>query len=110
MNPSRNGMAGIRSGVESIQQSQILSNSLSAKGLFRHSSVSTTERHYIKDVPESTLQAMNLLETLCNARATAEEAKPCLKNWGERRGLNPRPSVPQTDALPAELRSPPLKY
>src|ERR1700722_5808663 len=29
-----------------------------------------------------------------------------LKSWGERRGLNPRPSVPQTDALPAELRSP----
>src|SRR5271155_17309 len=29
------------------------------------------------------------------------------KDWGERRGLNPRPSVPQTDALPAELRSPP---
>src|SRR5271169_4183186 len=29
------------------------------------------------------------------------------RNWGERRGLNPRPSVPQTDALPAELRSPP---
>ena len=28
------------------------------------------------------------------------------KVWGERRGLNPRPSVPQTDALPAELRSP----
>lgn len=28
------------------------------------------------------------------------------KKWGERRGLNPRPSVPQTDALPAELRSP----
>jgi hypothetical protein len=27
-------------------------------------------------------------------------------NWGERRGLYPRPSVPQTDALPAELRSP----
>src|SRR6185437_11843081 len=26
--------------------------------------------------------------------------------WGERRDLNPRPSVPQTDALPAELRSP----
>ena len=30
--------------------------------------------------------------------------------WGERRGLNPRPSVPQTDALPAELRSPQTKY
>ena len=53
-----------------------LSNSLAAKGLLRHSSVSTTERHYIKDVPESTLQAMKLLETLCNLRATTGEAKP----------------------------------
>jgi hypothetical protein len=26
--------------------------------------------------------------------------------WGERRGLNPRPSGPQPDALPAELRPP----
>src|SRR5271156_4186320 len=32
------------------------------------------------------------------------------RNWGERRGLNPRPSVPQTDALPAELRSPPPMF
>ena len=32
------------------------------------------------------------------------------KGWGERRDLNPRPSVPQTDALPAELRSPPSDY
>ena len=28
------------------------------------------------------------------------------KKWGERRGLNPRPSGPQPDALPAELRPP----
>ena len=39
--------------------------------------------------------------------------KPRLLNhwkvWGERWDLNPRPSVPQTDALPAELRSPPLR-
>jgi hypothetical protein len=28
------------------------------------------------------------------------------KIWGERWDLNPRPSVPQTDALPTELRSP----
>ena len=27
--------------------------------------------------------------------------------WGGRRGSNPRHSVPQTDALPAELRPPP---
>jgi integrase len=53
-----------------------LSNSLAAKGLLRHSSVSTTERHYIKDVPESTLQAMKRLESLCNARATQGAGKP----------------------------------
>src|SRR4030088_648304 len=29
-----------------------------------------------------------------------------LREWGGRRGLNPRHSVPQTDALPAELRPP----
>src|SRR6266850_3955897 len=28
------------------------------------------------------------------------------KGWGGRRGLNPRHSVPQTDALPAELLPP----
>jgi len=47
----------------------------SSKGLLRHSSVSTTERHYIKDASESTLQAMKLLETLCNERAIEREAK-----------------------------------
>lgn len=47
-----------------------LSNSVAAKGLLRHSSVSTTERHYIKDVPESTLQAMKRLEMLCSEHAT----------------------------------------
>ncbi len=29
-----------------------------------------------------------------------------VKDWGGRRGLNPRHSVPQTDALPAELLPP----
>ena len=53
-----------------------LSNSLAAKGLLRHSSVSITERHYIKDMPESTLEAMKLLETLCNPRATESGTKP----------------------------------
>src|SRR6267143_5860432 len=32
-----------------------------------------------------------------------------VKGWGGRRGLNPRHSVPQTDALPAELL-PPLLF
>jgi hypothetical protein len=42
----------------------------------RTTSVSTTERHHIKDVPESTLNAMKLLETLCNPCATRGEEKP----------------------------------
>ena len=50
--------------------------SLAAKGLLRHSSVSTTERHYIKDVPENTLEAMKQLEALCNERAKPESTKP----------------------------------
>src|SRR5580692_9542954 len=40
--------------------------------------------------------------------ARGQRLSNCLRIWGERRGLNPRPSVPQTDALPAELRSPTL--
>ena len=51
-------------------------DSYAAKGLLRHSSVSTTERHYIKDVPENTLQAMKQLETLCNAGAKEASSKP----------------------------------
>jgi integrase len=72
--PKWHGWYALRRGVGTAVAD--LSNSLAAKGLLRHSSVSTTERHYIKDVPESTLQAMKLLETLCNPRATAGQAKP----------------------------------
>src|ERR1035437_6734289 len=32
--------------------------------------------------------------------------KRALKNWGERRGSNPRHSEPQSDALPTELLPP----
>jgi hypothetical protein len=42
-------------------------------------------------------------EVVSCERPDSTSARKC---WGERRGLNPRPSVPQTDALPAELRSP----
>jgi integrase len=72
--PKWHGWYSLRRGVGTAVAD--LSNSLAAKGLLRHSSVSTTERHYIKDVPESTLNAMKLLETLCNPRATEREAKP----------------------------------
>jgi hypothetical protein len=45
---------------------------LASKGLLRHSSLATTERHYIKDVPENTLQAMNRLEQLFNDCSTTK--------------------------------------
>ncbi|PYU25891.1 MAG: hypothetical protein DMG30_03660 [Acidobacteria bacterium] len=38
--------------------------------------LSTTERHYIKDVPESTLEAMKMLETWCKPSATVSQ-----KSW-----------------------------
>ncbi len=72
--PKWHGWYSLRRGVATAVAD--LSNSLAAKGLLRHSSVSTTERHYIKDVPESTLQAMKMLETLCNPCATSGEGKP----------------------------------
>ena len=51
---------------------------LAAKGLLRHSSISTTMAHYIKDVPEATRQGMDRVEELCSKREVpmAERAKP----------------------------------
>jgi integrase len=72
--PQWHGWYSLRRGVGTAVAD--LSNSLAAKGLLRHSSISTTKRHYIKDVPERTREAMKRLETLCNARAPQEEAKP----------------------------------
>jgi hypothetical protein len=72
--PKWHGWYSLRRGVATVVAD--LSSSLAAKGLLRHSSVSTTERHYMKDVPERTLEAMKRLETLCNHRATQEETKP----------------------------------
>jgi integrase len=72
--PGWHGWYSLRRGVGTAVAD--LSNSLAAKGLLRHSSVSTTERHYIKDVPESTLQAMKQLEALCNECANQGQVKP----------------------------------
>jgi integrase len=72
--PKWHGWYALRRGVGTAVAD--LSNSLAAKGLLPHSSVSTTERHYIKDVPETTLQAMKMLEMLWNPRATSGEVKP----------------------------------
>ena len=45
----------------------------SSKGLLRHTSLATTLRHYIKDVPENTLQAMNHLEALFSQCSTTKQ-------------------------------------
>jgi integrase len=51
---------------------------LAAKGLLRHTSVSTTMAHYIKDVPEATRRGMEQIEALCSKREVdkSEETKP----------------------------------
>jgi hypothetical protein len=49
---------------------------MAAKGLLRHSSVLTTQRHYIKDVPETTLSAMRKVEALCKDCANETQSKP----------------------------------
>ena len=69
------GWYALRRGVATAI-SALSKGSLAAKGLLRHSSVSTTERHYIKDVPESTLHAMKQLEAFCKDRDKPEGIKP----------------------------------
>jgi integrase len=41
-----------------------VSSALGAKGLLRHADISTTAKHYIKDVPSETLAAMKLVDAL----------------------------------------------
>jgi len=45
---------------------------MAAKGLLRHSSVITTQTHYIKDVPEVTANAMTQVEQLFDKLAAGE--------------------------------------
>jgi hypothetical protein len=61
--PRWHGWYSLRRGVATVVNS-ISKDSYAAKGLLRHSSVSTTQRHYIKDVPANTLEAMKLLEII----------------------------------------------
>ncbi|HEV1993872.1 MAG TPA: hypothetical protein VGR03_06050 [Candidatus Acidoferrum sp.] len=69
------GWYSLRRGIGTLVHT-IEKNAMAAKGLLRHCSVTTTQRHYIKDVPEITLNAMKKVEALCNDRATALTAKP----------------------------------
>jgi integrase len=47
---------------------------MASKGLLRHTNLATTTRHYVKDVPENTLSAMNQLEDLFNRCSTEDTA------------------------------------
>jgi integrase len=55
------GMYALRRGIGTRVTAET-KDPLAAKGLLRHSSVATTAAHYIKDVPENTRLAMQMIE------------------------------------------------
>jgi integrase len=70
------GWYALRRGIATLLNSVEKDNAMAAKGLLRHTSVATTQKHYIKDVPEVTLQAMEKIEALCTNRANSPESRP----------------------------------
>jgi integrase len=57
------GWYSLRRGV-STTLAGLTRDAMASKGLLRHTNLATTTRHYVKDVPENTLSAMNQLESL----------------------------------------------
>ena len=57
------GWYSLRRGV-STTLAGLTRDAVASKGLLRHANLATTTRHYVKDVPENTLSAMNQLEAL----------------------------------------------
>lgn len=74
--PKWHGWYSLRRGVATTLAGLTKGDGLASKGLLRHRNVATTNRHYIHDVPENTLSAMELLEKLCNDCATHPTARP----------------------------------
>jgi integrase len=62
-----NGWYSLRRGV-STTLADLTGAAMASKGLLRLADISTTPRHYMKDVPENTLSAMNLPETLLSEK------------------------------------------
>jgi len=60
---SWHGYYAFRRGIATLTSS-VVRDPMAAKGLLRHTSVNTTLTHYIKDVPQVTENAMNLVEEL----------------------------------------------
>ena len=57
------GWYSLRRGIATLANT-VSRDPMAAKGLLRHTSVNTTLKHYIKDVPEVTKQAMEKVEAL----------------------------------------------
>jgi hypothetical protein len=68
------GWYATRRGIATLVNS-VKKDAMAAKGLLRHASVTTTQNHYIKEVPELTLKSLEKVEALCTDRATAEARK-----------------------------------
>jgi integrase len=69
------GWYALRRGIATLVNS-VEKDAMAAKGLLRHASVVTTQKHYIKEVPETTRKAMEKVEALCTDRATAVASRP----------------------------------
>ncbi len=76
--PRWRGFYSFRRGIGTLTTA-IAKDPLAAKGLLRHSNLSTTMAHYIHDVPEVTQQAMGMVEQLFGDCATVvqpQESRP----------------------------------
>ncbi len=69
------GWYSLRRGVATTLAG-LTKDGVASKGLLRHTNLATTTRHYVKDVPENTQSAMNLLEMLFNECSTAGTTRP----------------------------------
>ena len=69
------GWYALRRGIATLLNS-IEKDQMAAKGLLRHTSVITTQKHYIKEVPATTLAAMKKIEALCDQLAPEGEVLP----------------------------------
>jgi integrase len=60
--PKWHGWYSLRRGIATLATT--VDSPLAAKGLLRHSNLATTQQHYIKDVPEATLRAVQKIDAL----------------------------------------------
>jgi len=64
------GWYSLRRGIATTLTTISKDQGMASKGLLRHSSLATTQKHYVKDVPENTQEAMNKLQQLFNDCST----------------------------------------